>query len=129
MNIRKGDQVKVMAGKDRGKTGTVQHVFRSRGKVLVEGLNMVKKAVRPNPMMGQRGGIVVIVAHRESALMACDRIAFITGGQIVAEGTNEEVAARFGVATLEDAYLALVGRKELSRSHVEVDVDIEEVAT
>jgi len=41
------------------------------------------------------------------------------GGQIVAEGTSSDLADRFGVSSLEDAYLALVGRKELSRSRVE----------
>ncbi|HEX5375442.1 MAG TPA: ABC transporter ATP-binding protein, partial [Solirubrobacterales bacterium] len=51
----------------------------------------------------------------------CDRIAFINEGQIVGRGTSAELAARFGVESLEDAYLALVGRKELSRSRVEVE--------
>ena len=49
------------------------------------------------------------------------RIAFIADGQIVAEGTSADLSARFDVPNLEDAYLALVGRKELSRSHIEVE--------
>lgn len=61
-HVKKGDTVMVIAGKDRGKTGTVKRVFRSKGKVLVEGLNLVKKAVRPNPMIGQRGGIIEMEA-------------------------------------------------------------------
>lgn len=61
-HVKKGDTVMVIAGKDKGKTGTVKRVFRSKGKVLVEGLNIVKKAVRPNPMAGQQGGIVEIEA-------------------------------------------------------------------
>lgn len=61
-HVKKGDTVMVIAGKDKGKTGTVKRVFRSKGKVLVEGLNIVKKAVRPNPMLGQRGGIVEMEA-------------------------------------------------------------------
>lgn len=60
--IKKGDVVLVLSGKDNGKTGTVKRVFRDKGKVLVEGLNLVKKAVRPNPMLGQRGGIVEMEA-------------------------------------------------------------------
>lgn len=61
-HVKKGDTVMVIAGKDKGKTGTVKRVFRSKGKVLVEGLNLVKKAVRPNPMLGQRGGIIEMEA-------------------------------------------------------------------
>lgn len=61
-HVKKGDTVMIIAGKDKGKTGTIKRVFRSKGKVLVEGLNIVKKAVRPNPMLGQRGGIVEMEA-------------------------------------------------------------------
>jgi len=72
--------------------------------------------------INQEGTTILLTTHYlEEAEQLCDRIAFITEGQIVAEGTNEEVAERFGVANLEDAYLALVGRKELSRSHIEMD--------
>lgn len=56
--IKTGDTVMVVAGKDAGQTGLVRHVFRDRGKVVVEGLNMIKKAVKPNPMIGKAGGIV-----------------------------------------------------------------------
>ena len=55
--IRKGDQVVVTTGKDKGKRGMVLRVFES-GKVLVEGVNRVKKHQRPNPMKGQTGGII-----------------------------------------------------------------------
>jgi large subunit ribosomal protein L24 len=61
-HVKKGDTVVIIAGKDKGKTGTVKRVFRQKGKVLIEGLNMVKKAVRPNPMAGTPGGIVEIEA-------------------------------------------------------------------
>ena len=61
-HVKKGDTVMVIAGKDKGKTGTVKLVLRNKGKVLVEGLNIVKKAVRPNPMLGQQGGIVEMEA-------------------------------------------------------------------
>lgn len=61
-HVKKGDTVLVTAGKDKGKTGTVKRVFRSKGTVLVEGLNLVKKAVRPNPYAGQRGGILEVEA-------------------------------------------------------------------
>lgn len=55
--IRKGDQVVVTTGREKGKRGSVLRVFET-GKVLVEGINRVKKHQRPNPMKGQTGGII-----------------------------------------------------------------------
>ncbi len=52
----------VISGKEKGKTGTIRRVFNDRGKILIEGLNMIKKATRPNPMLGQRGGIIEMEA-------------------------------------------------------------------
>jgi large subunit ribosomal protein L24 len=54
--IRKGDQVVVITGKDKGKRGTVLRVLDE--KVVVENINIAKKHVRPNPMRGEQGGIV-----------------------------------------------------------------------
>ncbi|MEB3286596.1 MAG: 50S ribosomal protein L24 [Vampirovibrionales bacterium] len=62
VHVKKGDTVMVIAGKDKGKTGTVKRVMRTSNKVLVEGLNLVKKAVRPQPMLGVRGGLVEMEA-------------------------------------------------------------------
>jgi ABC-2 type transport system ATP-binding protein len=71
--------------------------------------------------INQEGTTILLTTHYiEEAEQLCDRIAFINEGRIVGEGTSGELAARYGVASLEDAYLALVGRKELSRSHIEV---------
>ena len=55
--IRKGDQVVVIAGRDRGTKGTVLARVDER-HVIVEGVNVVKKAVRANPTLGVEGGIV-----------------------------------------------------------------------
>lgn len=55
--IRKGDEVVVIAGRDKGKRGTVLGRVGDR-QVRVEGVNTVKKHVRPNPMKGVTGGIV-----------------------------------------------------------------------
>ncbi|SRR6266581_2554622 len=55
--IRKGDGVIVIAGKDKGKRGTVLRRVDDE-KVVVEGVNKVKKHTKPNPMKGQPGGIV-----------------------------------------------------------------------
>ncbi len=55
--IRKGDQVIVLTGRDKGKQGTVlSRVDEER--ILVEGVNVVKKHVKPNPMKGTTGGVV-----------------------------------------------------------------------
>jgi ABC-2 type transport system ATP-binding protein len=76
--------------------------------------------------INQEGTTILLTTHYlEEAEQLCDRIAFIAEGQIVAEGTSEELAERFGVANLEDAYLALVGRGELSRSHIETAPEVE----
>lgn len=57
MKIRKDDTIKMLLGKDRGKTGKILRVFSKENKVLVEGLNLVKKAVRARKQ-GQKGQIV-----------------------------------------------------------------------
>lgn len=59
MKIRKGDKVKILTGKDKGKTGTVLMTLKERGKVLVEGINIVKKHVKPGTV-SKEGGIVSI---------------------------------------------------------------------
>jgi ABC-2 type transport system ATP-binding protein len=75
--------------------------------------------------INQEGTTILLTTHYlEEAEQLCDRIAFIAEGQIVAEGTSDELARRFDVPNLEDAYLALVGRKELSRSHIEVEPEV-----
>ncbi|MEW5791221.1 MAG: 50S ribosomal protein L24 [Pseudomonadota bacterium] len=56
--IRKGDDVIVLTGKDKGKRGTVLRVLPDSGRVFVENVNMVKRHTRPNPQRGIAGGIV-----------------------------------------------------------------------
>jgi large subunit ribosomal protein L24 len=55
--VKRGDTVMVISGKDRGKTGVVKQVLRDKGKIVVEGINIIKKSVRANPMLGITGGI------------------------------------------------------------------------
>ncbi len=57
--IKNGDEVIVIAGKDKGKKGNVSAVLQKSGKLLVEGINMVKKHVKANPNANERGGIVM----------------------------------------------------------------------
>jgi large subunit ribosomal protein L24 len=56
--IRKGDDVVVKAGKDRGKRGTVLRVLPEVGRLVVENVNIVKKHSKPNPQAGISGGII-----------------------------------------------------------------------
>lgn len=56
--IRKGDEIIVTAGKDKGRRGTVLRVLTDDQRVLVEGINTAKKHQKPNPNMGVQGGIV-----------------------------------------------------------------------
>ncbi len=56
--IRKDDIVAVISGKDRGKRGRVLRVIASKGKVMVEGVNIVKRHTKPNPQRNIKGGIV-----------------------------------------------------------------------
>ena len=63
MKIKKGMIVAVISGKDRGKQGKILVVDREKGRVVVEGVNLVKRATRPNPK-NQAGGMV----EREAAI-------------------------------------------------------------
>jgi large subunit ribosomal protein L24 len=57
IKIRKDDTVKVLSGRDKGKTGRVLEVDRLSGKVTVEGVSIVKRHTRPNPSRQIKGGI------------------------------------------------------------------------
>lgn len=57
MKIKKNDQVKIIAGKDRGKKGKVLQVLPQKNKVVVEGINMMAKNVRPK-RAGEKGQVV-----------------------------------------------------------------------
>lgn len=64
--IQKGDLVVVISGKHKGKKGKVMRLFREDDRVLVEGVNLVKRHMKPNPRM-QQGGIL----EREAPIAAC----------------------------------------------------------
>ena len=57
MHVKKGDKVVVLSGKDKGKEGEILRAKPAEGKVIVEGVAMVTKAVRPNAQT-QQGGII-----------------------------------------------------------------------
>ncbi len=86
--IKKGDEVIVNAGKDKGRRGTVMQVLVD-GRVLVEGVNMVKKTQKPNPNAGVTGGII----DKEMAIDRSNLMMFNPGS-----GKGDRV----GIKTLED---------------------------
>ena len=66
MFVKTGDTVMVMSGEDKGKTGKVQKAYPSKGKIVVEGVAMVKKHQKPRGQ-GMQGGII----EQEAAIPAC----------------------------------------------------------
>ena len=92
--IRKGDQVIVLTGRDKGKRGTVT-LRVDDDHVVVEGINMVKKHVKPNPMKGATGGVIdktmpihqSNVAIFNAATGKADRV----GAKILADGKKVRV--------------------------------------
>lgn len=59
--LKKNDMVKILTGKDKGKTGRIVKIDRDKGRVIVEGLNMVKKTVKPKSAQ-EKGGIIEVEA-------------------------------------------------------------------
>lgn len=74
MKIKKGDNVIVQKGKDRGKKGKVQKVFPKEGKLIVEGMNMRKKHLKPK-RAGEKGQVVQIAAamHSSNVKLLCPK--------------------------------------------------------
>ena len=58
MKLKKGDTVVVIAGKEKGKQGEISKVSPDTNKVVIAGLNMVKKATKPNQQTGEGGGLI-----------------------------------------------------------------------
>jgi len=80
VQLKKEDTVKVISGRDSGKTGRVLRVDAERGRILVEHVSMVKRHTRPNPSKQIKGGI----AERESPIA-------ISNVMIVCPGCNKAV--------------------------------------
>ncbi len=88
MKIKKNDQVKVIAGKDKGKTGKVLCVLPSTGKAIVEGVNFIKRHARKT-QKDQQGGIV----QKEAPIN-------ISNIQVICSRCNKP--ARIGITVLTD---------------------------
>ncbi|MDH4065909.1 MAG: 50S ribosomal protein L24 [Acidobacteriota bacterium] len=98
IGIRKNDQVVVRAGKDRGKKGRVLMVLAARSRVVVEGVNIIKRHTRPNPQRNIKGGIV----EREASI-------HVSNVMLVDPSSGEPT--RVGRQTLPDGRRVRIGRK------------------
>jgi large subunit ribosomal protein L24 len=88
VRIRRNDVVKVIAGRDKGKTGRVLNVDRVSGKILVEGISLVKRHTRPDPAKQIKGGI----AERESPIDASNLMLLTSDGKPTRVGTRVDMA-------------------------------------
>src|SRR6185369_14580050 len=86
VKIKKEDTVKVIAGRDKGKTGRVLQVDEVKGKVLIEGVSIVKRHTRPNPQKQVKGGI----AERESPIAISNVMVLTSGGVATRVGYRVE---------------------------------------
>lgn len=95
IQIRKNDQVKVIAGKDLNKTGRVLRVLRDKGRVVVEGVSFLKRHTRPNPQKQIKGGIVEREApiHVSNVMIVCGACGKPTriGHNILADGKKVRI--------------------------------------
>jgi large subunit ribosomal protein L24 len=94
VKIKKDDTVKVIAGKDKGKTGRVLDVDTTKGRVLVEGVGMIKRHTRPNTAKQIKGGI----AERESSIAISNVMVTTSGGVATRVGYRMDGKTRVRVA-------------------------------
>ncbi|RKQ85559.1 50S ribosomal protein L24 [Brockia lithotrophica] len=99
MHVKKGDEVIVISGKDKGKRGRVLAVYPKKNRVLVEGVNVVKKHMRPSPK-NPRGGIIEIEApiHASNVLPVDPKTGKPTriGYKVLEDGRKVRYAKRSG---------------------------------
>lgn len=79
LQVKTGDRVMVIAGKDKGKIGNVKKTIPSESKLIVEGANMVTKAQKANPMANIQGGLVKVEAPLDNSNVmivcpACEKV-------------------------------------------------------
>ncbi len=97
MRIRKGDTVKVIAGDDKGKVGKVLKVFPEKNRIIIEGVNMIKRHSRPTPK-NRQGGII----EKEGSVNASDVIFF---------DNRSNTVARIGHRILADGKKVRINKK------------------
>jgi len=96
--VRKNDTVLVVGGKDRGKRGRVLRVIPGRNRVLVEGVNFIKRHTRPNPQQNIKGGVVEREAslHASNVQIVCPECGAPTriGRQLLDDGRKVRVCRK-----------------------------------
>jgi large subunit ribosomal protein L24 len=98
--IKRGDQVRVMTGRDRGKTGRVLAVNPAKRTVMVEHAGMVKRHTRPNPSKNVKGGIVekegsISLSNVQLLCAACNKGTRL-GYKVLPDGSKERICRRCG---------------------------------
>jgi large subunit ribosomal protein L24 len=98
LGLQRNDQVKVIAGVDRGKTGRVLRVDADANRVLVEHVRMVKKNVRPNPQKNIKGGIAEQEApiHISNVMLVCPNCGPSRVGHTLEGGKKVRVCKKCG---------------------------------
>jgi large subunit ribosomal protein L24 len=89
MKFKKGDTVEVISGKDAGKRGRVLVVDRGRERLVIEGVNMIKRHTRPNPQKNVQGGVV-------------EREAPIHASNVMVISPDSGQRSRIGIRVLDD---------------------------
>jgi large subunit ribosomal protein L24 len=96
--IRKNDNVLVIAGRDRGKRGRVLQVLPEKNRLVVEGVNLIKRHTRPNPQRQIKGGIVEREAslHASNVQLVCPECGTPTriGRQILGDGRKVRICRK-----------------------------------
>jgi large subunit ribosomal protein L24 len=100
ISIRRDDQVKIISGRDRGKTGRVLMVNPVRQQVTVEHANIIKRHTRPNPSKNIKGGVLdkegpISVSNVMLVCPGCNKHARV-GWQATADGAKVRVCKRCG---------------------------------
>lgn len=102
LNIRQGDTVVVISGKDRGKRGKVLRVEPRTGRLVVEGVNVARRATKPNPPKVLQGGIIEKEApiDRSNVMIACRHChePARIGKTVLEDGTRVRKCRRCGEA-------------------------------
>ena len=95
--LKSSDQVRVICGRERGKTGRVLRIDRARGRVYIEGINMVKKTVRPKGQ-NQKGGISDVEAPMDisNVMINCKQCGPTRIGYRVEDGSKQRICKKCG---------------------------------
>ena len=98
MKIKKGDDVIVIAGKDKGATGKVLRVYPVKGTAVVERVNMIKRHTKPNPQRQIKGGVIEREAplHASNVQMVCPECGKPTrlGKKILGDGRKVRICRK-----------------------------------